>query len=504
MNWLHRIGDAFDALRGRAPSAADMAQRSIAAGEVNRLLADWLGTRMTRDEELRLNMAQVRARARENENNDGVTRQFLRLLRVNVLGAEGPKLQAQVRNNDGRLNKPFNDRIEAAFADWCERPTRDGVLDMVEVQQLALSTLARDGELFVRKHQAFERNSHGFAIELVDPALVDETMNVAPSPGRNEIRMGIEVDADGRRVAYYLRPRVSAVASPLDRGERVPASEMLHLFVPEQVNQTRGVSWLMPVLVDMRMLSGYSEAALVAARAAAASMGFYQRRADASSVLPANQSSFITEANPGTFGVLPDGYELAEWSPNQPNTQFGEFIKARLRLIATGLGVTYNGLASDLEGTSYSSMRGGMVSERDVWRTLQAWWIRKFLLPLFRDWLNMALLHGSLTLDTRDARKFLAARFVPRGWAWVDPQSDTQATVEGIGMGLTSRRAALAEQGRDVEDVLEELAEETKLAAEYGVDISGGTATAAPLANDGGAGGGDATKGADGNGSTTN
>ena len=40
--------------------------------------------------------------------------------------------------------------------------------------------------------------------------------------------------------------------------------------------QSRGVTWFAPVMVSIRMLEGYQEAELVAARAGASKMGFFE------------------------------------------------------------------------------------------------------------------------------------------------------------------------------------------------------------------------------------
>ncbi|HXF24366.1 MAG TPA: hypothetical protein VN602_07590, partial [Gemmatimonadaceae bacterium] len=59
-----------------------------------------------------------------------------------------------------------------------------------------------------------------------------------------------------------------------------------------------------------------------------------------------------------------------------------------------------------------------------------------------------------------------------RGWAWVDPLKDMQATILGIQHGIDSRTDALTEQGLDLETTFQHLSEEIKLAEEYGIDIN--------------------------------
>jgi hypothetical protein len=60
-----------------------------------------------------------------------------------------------------------------------------------------------------------------------------------------------------------------------------------------------------------------------------------------------------------------------------------------------------------------------------------------------------------------------------RGWQFIDPLKDLEALKMGVDLGVDSRQHANAEQGRDFEDVVEELAYEQEFADETGVDVSG-------------------------------
>lgn len=469
-----RVKQALRILRG-------VQRREVEAASSHRLLSDWLASRLTPDDEVRWTLGKLRARARQMEREDATVRHYLRLLSISVVGPLGARLQAQVRNNDGRLNRLFNDRLEDGWQEWAYRPTRDGRMDLPALQRLLLKTVARDGEAFVRMHRAYDGNPFGFALEPVDPDMVDENLNRAPGRGVNEVRMGVEVDGDGRPVAYHGWDVPNGTMSgAARRAVRYPATDMLHLYDPERVNQTRGVTWLQPVMVPLRMLNGYVEAELVAARVSAAKMGFFQRKAGdgLGAAEPGDDGSFTMEANPGTFGVVPDGYELSTFSPDHPATAFGQFVKDATRRTSTGLGVSYNALGNDLESVNYSSIRAGMLVERDMWRVLQAWWESQFLRPIYAEWLNMALLSGAVSLDSRDFRKFKAAHWTPRGFQWVDPLKDAQAGVMAVNNALSSRTMLLAEQGLDYEDVLEQLAEEQVLAEEYGVELAPAAAPA--------------------------
>jgi lambda family phage portal protein len=471
-----RLSRAWAALTGPAKREA------FKGAELSRLTADWVTRPVAADQEVRTSLTRLRARGRELRRNSAVARQYLNLLGANVIGHRGMTLQAQVRNNDGRLAKPINDRLELAWRDWSQNVSLDGRLTLARFQQVCIKTVAADGEVLVRFHRRPDL-PHALALEPLDPDLLDERLNVMPGKGQAEIRMGVEMDSTGRRVAYHVWNLPEGIYGAGVRvRERIPADQVLHLYDPDRVNQTRGVTWFASVMLPLRMLEGYVEAELVAARTGAAKMGWFVRKegTTAGEVAPDENGNLTTEANPGTFDFAPDGYELQDWSPDHPSAAFPEFVKACLRQIAAGLGVSYNVLANDLEGVNYSSMRSGLLVERDVWRMLQEWWIASFLVPVFREWLAQSILSSNLVLDTRDPRKFQAVKFVPRGWPWVDPLKDIQAGELGIRNGLTSRTRLLAEQGADVEEIVEELKEEQAIADEAGVNIAGTPAPAAP------------------------
>jgi lambda family phage portal protein len=300
---------------------------------------------------------------------------------------------------------------------------------------------------------------------------VDHLFSRFASKTENEIRMGIEVDEWGRPVAYHINKK-----HPSDMGgsllrERIPADQILHLYDPERISQTRGITWFHPCMFELRMLGGYVEAELVAARTGAAKMGFLKYTDASAFEAPNPDAKYRIEAQPGVIEALPPGMDFQAWSPDHPASAFPAFIKAMLRFVASSLGVSYNALAADLEGVNYSSMRSGLLIERDQWKMCQSVMKETLLQPIFENWISMALLSASLVLDSRDPSRFLAGKWEPRGWMWVDPLKDVQSSLLAIGAGLDSRDRVISEQGGDVEEIFEQLAEEKTLADKYGLDL---------------------------------
>jgi len=467
----------------------------------SRLTLDWVAPILSPDQECRGNLRLLRARGRELARNNPIARHFLNMLSSNVIGPNGIRYQSLVRNKSGDVDSATNKKIETAWNEWCEKGncTVDGKLSFRALQDLAIRTEAMDGEFFVRKVRGFD-NKWGFALQAIDADQVDHLFSRPPGnrsgEGNNEVRLGVEVDTWGKPVAYWVNP-----GHPSDFGgsllrERIPADQIVHLFDVYRPNQTRGLTWFHAVMMSLKMLNGYMEAEMVAARTGAAKMAVLECTEASAYDQPNPDEPFRMEANPGMLEAIPPGYTLKPFTPDHPSNAFENFVKTNLRWVASGLGASYNALANDLVGVNYSSLRSGLLIERDHWKVLQRHFSEDFAAPIFLDWLKMSLLTGELKLDSRIAEKFHDGKWIPRGWQWVDPYKETQAAVLGIGAALQTREQTIADRGGDFEDVFEQLAEEKKIAEEFGIELTTQLAARPTTQNDPAQAEGDTTPGA--------
>ena len=479
----------FSRLFSRKPAAPALPQRrAFEAAAFTRLTAGWITSSNTLDADLRAGLDTMRARSREMCQNNEYAVRFLAMVRANVIGPQGFRLQARVENAPGKADNLANDAIEWAWFDWCKMGAGEisGRHTFTSACHAMSNVLARDGEILIRKIRgAAAGNAFGFAFQLLDPARLDTTVNRAGASNSNAIVMGVEIDAYTRPVAYYLRTTGQAA-------ERVPAADILHAFLPFDAEQTRGVPWMHAAIRRLHDLGGYREAAIIAARIGASKMGFFAPTADADPTQlaegwQANGHPYMS-AEPGEFGVLPAGVGFQEFDPAYPHDQFDAFIKAALRGIAAGLGVSYHGLSNDLTAVSYSSIRSGTLEERDQWRVLQDWFAAAVLEPLYQEWLRMALLSGAIKMPNGSALpagkldKFRPHTWQPRTWEWVDPESDANAIVTKLTHGLTTLTAEVAKTGLDLEDMLQDRQRERELFAQYGIPYP---AEAAPKEKEG-------------------
>jgi len=452
------------------------AATGFAGARWSRLFLDWVMINLSADRELQSDLPALRARSRELVRNSSYAKRFLQLLRANVVGPHGIRLQAQVRSAEGRPFDTVNTAIEDAWAAWGKVGicTVDGKYSWRDAQGLLATTLGQDGEFFIRLVRGFN-NDFRFAIQFIDADLLDVNFNRLAGDGVNEIRMGIEKDAWGRPVQYWFWKRHPSESGRDQERTPIAAADIIHGMIPLRHGQSRGVPWFHPVLVDHKMLAGYQEAELVASRSAAAKPVYYTvdpEKAGQTGSQDEAINSVPEEVSPGLAHELPPGYDVKAFDPTHPNAAYKDFVSAILRSVASGLGVSYHSLANDLSGVNYSSARVGELADRDEWRSLQQWMIEHVHTQIYEEWLKMALLAGVLPTLSQDHRNYLRIVWRPRGWSWVDPKNELEAAVLGIQHGLTSRTDIVGQAGDDIEEIFQNLKEEQELAQELGVDLA--------------------------------
>ena len=85
--------------------------------------------------------------------------------------------------------------------------------------------------------------------------------------------------------------------------------------------------------------------------------------------------------------------------------------------------------------------------------------------------MEQSALEGTLDLPGFSDRKrdYLAVKWIPQGWQWVDPKKEFDAMLTAIRAGLLSRSEAISAFGYDAEDIDREIAADNRRADELGL-----------------------------------
>jgi lambda family phage portal protein len=436
--------------------------RMYESARQSRLTADWYSSNSSEDYELSTSLRMLRQRSRALVRDNPYGKRVKQIVTANVVG-HGIGMQAGVVSTRNRLNNRVNDEIEAVWKTWCQPVNchTGGVLHFADLERLLMGQVVEAGEIFVRKH--FGQGAVPLRLEVIEPERIAEDYE-APEAAGITTRMGIEQDRFGRPVAYWVRElhpgEIRRNIGATDKLIRVPAEQMFHLRVVDRWPQSRGVPWFHAAAKRLRDMDGYTEAEIVAARMSASYMGFIK-----SPEVPTADDTVdgqkILEFEGGIIQHLAPGEEFQGFAPNRPNAQLDPFMRYMLREVASAVGVSYESLSRDYSQSNYSSSRLALLDDRDLWKSLQQWFIRSFREPLHREWLGLAVMAGAIAsipaeqyLTNRP--KFEAVQFKPRGWGWVDPTKEVAAYKEAVLAGFTTVSDVIAATGNgaDLEDVL--------------------------------------------------
>ncbi len=455
-------------------------KRSYAGANTGRLFADFLTSSASADAEIKNNIRLLRDRSRELARNDPYISRYLNLMVSNVVGKHGIRVSSKSRNDNGSLDLAANQLIERAWKEWSQigNCTINERMTFLDCQKIFVETLFRDGEVLIRKIKN-TNSPFGFQIQFLEADHLDENKNQNADKNGNSIKMGVEVNKYGKPIAYHLfkkHPFDNTYPRPSQEYIRVPADEIIHAYLPQRAEQTRGVSLIAPVMANMKMLNGYYEAEIVAARVGASKMGFITSGDGDGYVGDGEMEDTFNptmNAQAGVFEQLPAGMDFKAFDPTHPTSAFESFTTSVLRSIASGLNISYHALTNDLTSVNYSSIRQGALEDRSMFQLYQQFVIDHFVNPIFKSWLEMAMSTGYINLPIAKFDKFSTAiNYIPRSFSWIDPLKEMQANVVGLQNGITTYSDIVSSYGKDVEEIFEQHQKEKELADLYNISTA--------------------------------
>lgn len=354
------------------------------------------------------------------------------------------------------------------WARWCEVADADGVLDFYGLQSLAVSEMAEGGESFGRMRTRLL--SDGLPVPLQIQLLPTEMvpLDYQQPNGANSVIQGIERNPIGQRVAYWMyRQHPGELASfGVTSGlpYRVDAVDVVHLYNVTRIGQLRGLPWLAAAITTLHQINQYVDAELLRKQMTAMVVGFITRTAgaDVSAEEIASAWGEVKEKlgdlpsiglEPGTMQYLDYGEDVQFNNPNGTDGNYDPFLASNYRAVAAAAGVLYEELTGDWSKSNDRTFRAQFNTFK---RQAQQWqWSlvgQQFNRPIWNRFVDLAVASGALLLPSgvsvADAKR---VEWRPERWSYINPKQDVEATLAEIEGGLTSRQAAVADRGDDVE-----------------------------------------------------
>ncbi len=434
----------------------------------------WRPTNKSADAILEGDRSLLLARARDLERNSSHISGAINKICNNVVFT-GINPQSKIISTKGLSKKRINKKIETDFKEWAE----DLDVNFYDMQELVLRHLWLDGEVLI--HRFFDKAllAKGlcpFNIEILECDFLVSTMNRTRKNG-NEIKSGIEYNKRKKPVAYHLYNNHPGGVSFFDTyfygTRRIPAKDIRHVFFRRRASQSRGVSWLASIIVEMRDFSEYQSSERIGARLAAAFGAFIESPYPEHQMqhpLLAEEGMTLDEIpkyfEAGRIDVLPPGMEIKVAQYNRPGTSYEPFTKTSLKAASAGTNLSYENFSNDYEGATYSSARQAILEERRGYRKMQVFLNRHFNNWIWQEWCLFAEMAGIL----KNKGKRIPVSWQNPGWSWIDPAKDAKGAKFELDMRINTRKRLAAERGYDWEEDMEDFEEEMKFLEEKGIN----------------------------------
>ncbi|WP_373354083.1 phage portal protein [Pseudoroseicyclus sp. CXY001] len=391
------------------------------------------------------------------------------MIRNTPLGTRGQQVIANNVIADGIIPKILtaDDKLRGEVLSFIEAHLdtnaidADGRTTLYGMQRLAINTVVAAGEVLLRRRRRLPTDGLPlpFQIQVLEPDFLDVTRD-GPTKAGTTIREGIEFDAIGRRIAYWLydeHPGARGWRGLRQVSRRVPASEIIHIYRQDRPGQMRGVSWFAPVALTLQDLDDHQDAQLMRQKIAACFVAF-RTRADDEPVATENPGGLKT-LSPGRIDLLGAGEDIKFAEPPGVGG-YDQFTTAVIQMVAAGLGITYEALSGDLNRTNWTSYKAGRI---EMNRAVSGWqW--HMMVPAMQQ--IGAWFVEAWQLQTRriGSKPPVSLSWVPPRPALIDPEKEVRGQLYKLRAGLGSRQAAIRELGFDPERVMEEVIADNELA----------------------------------------
>ena len=497
MGWLDRFlpsRQRTDSLEANKALLTQAVRASYDAAQSRRRLSGWRPGNAGPVQRVASNLPVVRQRSRDLARNNLVSRAAIdRWVSTLVGSGISPKPLIE----DAALRK----RLITLWEDWVECCDFDGHTDYYGLQTLATRSMLEGAEAFIKLVPKATRSGVRLQLQVLEGEHLSHKNT--PAPNGNRVVDGIELNAAGQRVAYWMYAQ-----HPGDRlinrsvsfePVRVPASQIVHVFEAQSPGQLRGMPMQAPGMVKLKGLDEFDDATLERQKLANLFMAFITRPpadAEAASaqfdlLLQAikqlqpgqeqmaadmvaawrnqTQSGGMVGLEPGIAQELLPGEHVEFSNPPGVGSDYDPFTRQQQHQIAAGFGVPYAVMMYDFAQENDRTVRVSLNEFRRHAQQRQ----RNVLIPTLcravrEAWFDAAVLAGLLPPDPA----LRATRWTPQGFAYIHPVQDVEASIRAMANGLTSRSEALLERGLDADLVDEEIAQDNERERRLGLQFA--------------------------------
>lgn len=471
MNLIDRVVGWVSPQRGLTRLAWRDALRHYDAGDNSRLNQNWRVVNASAEHTDRYSRDTVRARARDLERNSDMLGGVLGAFVRNVVGG-GFTLQAETGDTE------LNQQIEKLWAQWCKKRNCDvtGTQSLSQMLRMAVRRKKVDGGmLFVKRYTG--GGVLPFKLQAMEVDELDGSTIVAHEKG-NRVCGGIEYTPYNKPVGYWFRQySIDGITAP--EPVYIDAKDVIFYFSKRRPSQLREMSDMTQTLTRIRDANEFMVAEDTKQRVQA-SVALAIKRINPQGLGRVNADKAGNKGytrqmfTPGMVTELAAGDEVQLINPQGQASDASTYIKLLQRLVASGQGLSYEAVARDMSGSTYSSTRQNLIEDGMTYAD-EVELLVEVIDEIYESFLISAVLADKVPIPDFWERKdtFFAHEWVKPPKPWIDPAKEATATQTAMRTGQKTFKQIAAENGKDWRDQVDDIAEVLVYAKEvHGLDLS--------------------------------
>lgn len=409
----------------------------------------------------------LRAKSRSFFVNDPIYRNACRQVANNCVGY-GIKPNIKDKNLRKLWNK-FQKEIDAR-----------GRSDFYGLQHRLGISVPRDGEALFRfrpRRPGDLKSGIDFQIQALeaDHLPLEETKLLANG---NIVISGVERSPIEKNIAYWLLDYHPKDFNYLGVGQalpkRVPASEVLHIYLSDREGDARGYPWGAAAFTTAERYRAYDDNELERKVLSAARSGYFKKprlagdEEDAFDGEDEDELDFqIAEA--GEWAQMPEGWEVQETTPMPTDSNYAAYKREQHAALAASFGFAVEMITMNWEKLASDRQYRALMLEVVRWiESIQHHMIVfQFCQKVWERFVASAYANELWKpSEGKTIDDYIDVDWITPKRGYIHPVQDITAVSLAIEKGLESRKRAVSATGYDVEDIDEDNVEDINRAKE--------------------------------------
>lgn len=479
--------------RARASMLSAVSTGYVGASRSDRSMSGWQTSLGSPDSDTLNDLQTLRDRSRWLVRNSPLGAGAVNTTVTNVVGG-GLKLQSRIDRkflhlSDDRADA-WEQQVEREFRLWGKYCDAQRVLHFGGMQELAFRSSLESGDVFVVLPYVAKRSSpYGLSLQLIE---ADRVTNLDNKQDSRECAGGIKRDAFGAAIEYYIQDQhpgevyTSGASAKWKSvrayGDASGRRQVLHLYKMLRPGQSRGVPFLAPVIKELKQISRYTDAELMAAVISGFLTVFVTSESGdipLGGMTPTEETgsssadSDIKLGNGAVVGLAP-GEQVTPVNPSRPNSQFDPFFMAIARQVGLSLEIPAEVLIKHFTA-SYSAARAALLEAWKFFLGRRHWLADSLCQPVYEAWLEEAIANDRIAApgffsDPLIREAYCGAEWVGPTKGMINEKDEVEAAILRMGARLTTLDRETAElTGGDWEANVQQQQKERRVLEQAGL-----------------------------------